>query len=77
MGCSADDEFAADGFVPLDADATDRARQAFAWIVTSSPQPIFHPNALRGLAVRCELKGRGRPPRSPIKRVLPRVVLCR
>jgi len=76
VGCSADNEFAAEGSELLGADATDRAHQAFARIISSSPRPTFHPNALRGAAVRCQLKGRRRPPRSPIKRVLPRVVLC-
>lgn len=74
MSCSADDELAAEGFVRLDAEAKD---QAFARIVSSSPPPRLHPNALRGIAACCPLKGPRRPRRSPSKRVLPRVVLCR
>jgi hypothetical protein len=77
MDCSANDELAAEALVPFDAQLMDRARVALARVISSSPSPNLHPNALRGLAAGCPLTGRKRQPRSPGKQVLPRVVLCR
>lgn len=76
MGCSVEDELATEVFVPLDTEAMDRARKTLARIVSSSPAPNLHPNALRRMVARLTDCGSQPPTELPIKSVLPRVVLC-